>query len=212
MTRRFTLSSLLFILLSSCTIPQVDIGGAIEHRTEHYTALKLDEDGEDEVYRCPNGDYYMKVPEVSYTRSWPVMYWYPSFELNNRQSALQATAKYQWVRLSQQVNAEESLELQFQGYKLSDSNFRVVPLAQEPNLVGCQKAKFPLKGSLLAITNGQAQEEASTARKIAAAPFDYVLDPVLTVSANIVLIPTVIVCAIVVPPLHYLFADEDSEH
>lgn len=207
MKRILTLTAIL--ALSSCTTPCVDIGGAIKYSTEHYTAVNLGETSNGQAYQCKNGDYYMHVPVLSYTRTWPAFHW-SSFELSNRESDKQATGEYQWIRLSKTTNRKKAEttgnSTELKGYK----DFRVVKLTSQPKLANTKKVENPIEPryQITNVLSGTPQEEPSTALKIIAAPFDYAIDPVLTITSMIVFVPTAVVTGIIASPFTYFFSEE----
>ncbi len=215
MKKTLSLSLIAALLaLSSCSMPYVDIGGAIKYSTEYYTVADYGKPSNAQAYQCSNGDYYMQVPLVSYTRSWPMIYWYPSFELGNRISSVQATGEYQWICLTKDKGKGQTHTLADGKESEQYEDFHIISLTGQPELTHTKKVENPIPSYVLYDTitmraQNTAQQNPSTVLKIVAAPFDYAIDPSLTIAANIALVPTALVVATIINPIVYLFSEKE---
>ncbi len=183
---------LLCLLLPSCV--QWNIGLRIRENGETHTGVDVFHPVDGQIHRAPGmgscDDAYIRAPEVTYTRRTPLVeaqgwFWYTG-DPWKKALHIRPTGREHWALAS----CEHSTPGSFQRKATPPAETSATPVEEAD---ARRQALASSYGSL-------SHTEASTARRLAAAPFDYLIDPALTgVSTLAHAIPTACVGVVALP-------------
>ncbi len=160
------LSALVLLCLSSCV--ELQVGAVIREPARYATAVDASKPLHKKAYRISKDEYVYQAPVIRGAYQQRLIYMnmgnehkFPSYYTGSKK----ATGEWRWVR----VRRDQS------------GTFLVTPLDQRPSL---KKAKlvdtshFRYEGEL---SFNYGESRSSGTRRLLAAPFDYVIDPIASV-------------------------------
>lgn len=170
----FALPLLPLLSLSSCF--QLNVGETIRYPAHECIDVDTSKPVDNAAYQVSADEYVMQVPEMRFRSGYRTIYWnVRSHYLGGREwrSEPEPTGRMRWVKV------EESKKVICLSPTL---------LEEPPNLKGAKKidaAKLTITRSKPDYNPCSSGEEPSTMQYIAAAPFDYLIDPIGSVPLTI---------------------------
>ncbi len=162
MKKLLPLSALVLLSLPSCLLLQT--GAIIRHPARYAEAVDASKPLQNQAYKISDNQYVYQAPVIQGALQKPLLYTFKSAPYRTKHQ--KATGTWHWVKI----------------YRHKKGSFQATLLNQKPKLKGAKlvdTSRFSYTGN---VPFDFGTQRTTTTRRILAAPFDYVIDPILSIS------------------------------